>query len=413
MKTRGNLLGPAAILSIVLGLAGPLAALAAGPSVISLGSASHFALLAKAGISTTGTTSIVGDIGVSPAAATYLTGFSLDLPVGSSYSTSPIVVGNVYAPGYADPTPANLTSAVGAIETAYNDGAGRSNPTATELGAGNIGGLTIAPGLYSWGTAVLIPSNVTLSGTANDVWIFQVAQTLTMSEGTKVVLSGGALSSHVFWIVAGQTTIGTGADIQGTVLDKTGIVFATGAGGHGSYFAQTAITLDANTIIPPSAVAIVSEPVVTAAPVVVTQAPASHATSSGSTGSGSSSSGSSTTSTTPAAAAPITVVAPSPVVTHDVPTAHVYSAVPSASSSAMAALAHLYVVDLRYGSDGADVTALQKFLVAKALLVMPNGIAYGTFGPRTRAALRSLQAGWRLPVTGILDAMTRAAINPR
>ncbi len=379
MQTRTNLFGSAAILSIVLGLAGPAAALAAGPATISLGSAAHFALLSKSGISTTGTTSVVGDIGVSPAAATHLTGFSLDLPVGGSSSTSPIVIGKVYAPGYADPTPATLTTAIGDMETAYNDGAGRSNPTATELGAGNLGGLTIAPGLYQWGTSVLIPSNVTLSGTSKDVWIFQIAQTLTMSAGTKVVLSGGALPSNVFWIVAGQTTVGTGADIQGTVLDKTAIVFATSAGGHGSYFAQTAITLDANTIIPPSAIAVVSEPVVVpAAPVTVT-IPASTSTSTA-TGSGSSNAGASATTSvaSPAGSTNGTTV-PVPAASVANPVATTY-AVPTPSSPAPAVPGYRYGVELRYGSSGADVVALQKFLVAKSLLVVPKGSSTGRSG---------------------------------
>jgi len=253
MRSFNKLLGGAAVLSLVLGLAGPLAALAAGPAAVSLQSAGNFAILAKAGISTTGATMVTGDIGVSPAAATFITGFGLSLTADSSFATSSLVSGKVYAPGYADPTPANITAAVSDMETAYTDAAGRTNPTATELGAGNIGGLSLAPGLYKWGTGVTIPSDLTLAGGANDVWIFQIAQNLDVSSGVKIVLSGGATANNVFWAVAGQTTIGTTAEFNGNILDQTAIVMNTGATLNGRALAQTAVTLDANTVTAPSA----------------------------------------------------------------------------------------------------------------------------------------------------------------
>ena len=210
-------------------------------------------ILAKTGISTTGGTSVVGDIGISPATATYITGFGLTLSAGSAYSRSDSVDGEIYAPGYAAPAAANLTAAVSAMETAYTNGSGRTNPTATELGAGNIGGMTLAPGLYKWSTGVTIPTDLTLSGGANDVWIFVIAQNLSISSATKIILSGGAQYSNVFWVVAGQTTIGTTAVFNGNILDQTAIVLNTGATIYGKLFAQTAVTLDASTvnIIPP------------------------------------------------------------------------------------------------------------------------------------------------------------------
>jgi len=241
-------LGAAAALSLLLGLAGPLAAFASVPAAVSLQSAGNFAILAKAGISTTGSTMVTGDIGVSPAAATFITGFGLVLTAGSSYATSSLVSGKVYAPDYADPTPANITAAVSDMQTAYTDAAGRTTPTATELGAGNIGGLTLAPGLYKWGTGVTIPSDVTLAGGANDVWIFQIGQNLDVSSGVNIILSGGAMANNVFWAVAGQTTIGTTAKFNGNILDQTAIVMNTGATLNGRALAQTAVTLDANTV---------------------------------------------------------------------------------------------------------------------------------------------------------------------
>jgi hypothetical protein len=199
---------------------GPIAVFAAGPATVNLGAAGNFVILAKTGISTTGTTAVVGDIGISPAEASYITGLSLVLPAASAFSTSAQVTGKVYAPGYANPTPANLTTAVLDMQTAYTDGAGRAS-TVTELGAGNIGGLTLVPGVYKWGTGVTIPTDVTLSGGANDVWIFQVAQNLSVSSAAKIILSGGAQANNIFWVVAGQTTIGTTAVFNGNILDQT------------------------------------------------------------------------------------------------------------------------------------------------------------------------------------------------
>ncbi|OIP66627.1 MAG: hypothetical protein COV32_03115 [Candidatus Yonathbacteria bacterium CG10_big_fil_rev_8_21_14_0_10_43_136] len=271
MKTFNKVSVTVLTISLALGLFGINSAIAAGPSAINLGSAGNFTILSKTGVSTTGVTSVVGDIGVSPAQATYITGFALDLSVGSAYSTSPLVAGKVYAPGYADPTPANLTSAIGAMETAYTDGVGRTNPTATELGAGNIAGMTLAPGLYKWGTGVTISTDVTLSGSANDVWIFQIAQNLNVSSGAGILLSGGAQASNVFWVVAGQTTIGTTAVFNGIILDQTAIVLNTGATLNGRALAQSAVTLDSNSVNAPTAASsIVSIPVAVTTPTQVT-----------------------------------------------------------------------------------------------------------------------------------------------
>src|ERR1035437_9965517 len=102
--------------SLSLGLVLPFIALAAGPAGVNLGTAGNFVILAKTGISTTGVTSVVGDIGVSPAEATYITGFGLTLPAGSAFSTSSLVTGKVYAPSYAVPTPSNISTAVGDMQ---------------------------------------------------------------------------------------------------------------------------------------------------------------------------------------------------------------------------------------------------------------------------------------------------------
>ena len=133
------------------------------------------------------------------------------------------------------------------METAYKNAAGRTADV-TELGAGNIGGLTLAPGVYKWGTGVIIPTDVTLSGSKNAVWIFQIAGTLNISSAKKVILQSGALPKNIFWQVAGATTLGTNSTFNGNILDKTNIALQTGAVLNGRALAQTAVTLDANTV---------------------------------------------------------------------------------------------------------------------------------------------------------------------
>jgi hypothetical protein len=227
-------------------------ALAKGPTPVDLGTAGSFVILAKAGVSTTGTTKIVGNIGLSPAAETFITGFSQARDATNVFSTAPtIVTGKLFAANMAVPTPSNLTTAVGNMETAYTDAAGRTLPDTTELGAGNISGKTIAPGLHKWGTGLLLTSGVTLNGGANDVWIFQVAQDLTVGNGVIVTLSGGAQAKNIFWQIAGKTTLGTTSDFKGTILTKTLIALQTGARLNGRALAQTAVTLQANAVTAP------------------------------------------------------------------------------------------------------------------------------------------------------------------
>jgi hypothetical protein len=113
--------------------------------------------------------------------------------------------------------------------------------------------MTLAPGLYKWSTGVTIPTDVTLSGGQNDVWIFQIAQNLTVSSSTSVVLSGGAQAGNIFWQVAGQTTLGTNSVFNGNILDQTAIILNTGATLNGRALAQTAVTLDSNTVVKPTA----------------------------------------------------------------------------------------------------------------------------------------------------------------
>lgn len=222
---------------------------AAGPAPVNLGTAGNFVVLSKAGISTTGVTSITGNIGVSPISASAITGFGLILAPSGRYSKSSLVIGRIFAADYAPPTPAMMTTAVGDMETAYTDAAGRTLPGYTELYAGDLTGQTLPPGLYKWSTGVLVSAGgVTIAGSPTDVWIFQVAQDLTIDSGAIVSLSGGASPTNVFWQVAGQASLGTTAQMKGIILSETQIVMSTGARLLGRALAQTAVTLDANDI---------------------------------------------------------------------------------------------------------------------------------------------------------------------
>lgn len=228
------------------------AGLAEGPAPVLLGLAGTYVILAKTGISTTGTTKITGNIGVSPAARTYITGFDEIMDASNQFATSSLVEGRIYAANMAVPTPEQMTTAIGNIETAYTNASGRAVPAETELGGGNIGSLTIAPGLYKWSSGVTVPENVTLSGGPNDVWIFQIAENLSVSSGKGIVLSGGAQAKNVFWQIAGSVSFGTNSVFKGIVMCQTRIVMHTGATLNGRALAQTAVTLDANTITPPN-----------------------------------------------------------------------------------------------------------------------------------------------------------------
>lgn len=217
---------------------------------VGLGTAGNYVILAKSGISTVPPSAVTGDLGVSPIDSTAITGFPLILDGTTQFSTSSQVTGRVFGADYASPTPARLTTAVSDMETAYTDAAGRSLPDATELGAGNIGGMTIAPGLYKWGSGMTIPTDVTLSGGPNDVWIFQIAGNLTMASTRSVILSGGAQAGNIFWQVAGGVGVdlGTGSHFEGILMTQAGINLQTGASINGRLLSQTAVTLDANAV---------------------------------------------------------------------------------------------------------------------------------------------------------------------
>jgi hypothetical protein len=224
-------------------------ATASSLSAVDLGTAGNYVILAKTAINNSPTSAITGDIALSPAATSYITGFSLTNDIG--FATSSQITGKVYAADMASPTPVNLTTSVENMITAYNDAAGRPSPDFLELATGNIGGLTLTPGLYKWTNTVTLPSDVVISGGSNDVWIFQIAGDLTMSSAVNITLQGGAQAKNIYWQVAGAVTVGTTSHFEGVILSMTGITFQTGASLHGRALAQTAVILDGNAVTQP------------------------------------------------------------------------------------------------------------------------------------------------------------------
>ncbi|KAF8573802.1 antifreeze protein [Ramaria rubella] len=227
---------------------------ALGPAPVLLRSAGNFTILAKSGISTVPKSVITGNIGVSPAAATALTGFSLTLSTDGTHATSTQIVGNALAADFKSPTPSVMTTAIADMGTAHTDAAGRVNPDHLNLDSGKCGilaGVTLAPGLYKFSTGVLIASSITLSGSATDTWIFQIAETLTMTAAQKIILAGGALPANIVWVVAGATTFEAGAKFEGVLLGATSVALQTGTTMNGRILSQTAVTLQMATVTKP------------------------------------------------------------------------------------------------------------------------------------------------------------------
>jgi hypothetical protein len=243
MSIKPFILGTLALSLFVF--SGSAFAAAPGPAPVFLGAAGNFVILTKTGITDVPTSAVTGNIGTSP-----ITG-------AADLLTCTEVTGDVYSDDAAGPSPCSvmapstLTTAVLDMQQAYTDAAGRVTPDFTELGNGNIGGKTLIPGLYKWGTGVSIPTDVTLSGGPNDVWIFQIAGNLNVSNAVVVHLSGGAQAKNIFWQVAGLASFGTTSHVEGIILSKTMIAMQTGASINGRLYAQTAVTLQMNAVTQP------------------------------------------------------------------------------------------------------------------------------------------------------------------
>jgi len=212
---------------------------------VDLGVSGDFAILSKSGITNVPPSVITGNVGTSP-----ITGAALLL-------TCPQVIGDINTVDAAGPLPCRITDAPGLttavlnMQAAYTDAAGRSNPDYLNVGAGIIGGLKLYPGLHKWTSTLLIPTDIIISGGPNDVWIFQVSGTLTMSSAVRMILEGGAQASNIFWQVSGAVTLGTTSHFEGNLLGATSIAVQTGATVNGRLLAQTAVTLQMNTVTVP------------------------------------------------------------------------------------------------------------------------------------------------------------------
>jgi hypothetical protein len=197
-----------------------------------LGTAATYGVLGAATVTSTGVTTIIGDLGVSP---------------GSALTGSPVVSGTTHL-GDAAAARAQLD-----LTAAYNDAASRTSASISV--AGDIGGQTLGPGLYASASSLAISSgDLTLAGDANDVWIFQTGSTLVTTTGRRVVLGGGAQAGNVFWQVGSSATIGAGSVLAGTIMAAQSITMVAGATLEGRALALVgAVTLDANTITAPAA----------------------------------------------------------------------------------------------------------------------------------------------------------------
>jgi len=213
---------------------------------VNLGTTNGFVILAGSLISNVPTSAITGDIGLSPAARAAITGFGLGEVTGTIYASDDVAPAGVAA---------MLTAAKGDLTTAYNDAAGR---TATDIVilAGNLGGMTLTPGLYKSNTSLEISSGdltFNAGGNANAVFIIQIASSLTTTSGRQVILSGGAKASNIFWQVGSSATLGTTSVFKGNILADQSITMNTGASIEGRLMARiAAVTIASNTIVKPT-----------------------------------------------------------------------------------------------------------------------------------------------------------------
>jgi hypothetical protein len=202
---------------------------------VGLLSAANFAVLAGSTLTNTGPTSVTGDLGVSPGTAV------TDFPPGN-------LIGTQHA---GDPT---AGQGIADLTTAYNDAAGRTLCAVSK--SGNLGGQTLAPGLYKSTSSLEVTSGdptLDAQGDEDAVFIFQMASTLTTTSGRQVILSGGAKATNVFWQVGSSATLGTTSAFQGTIMADQAITVGTGATLTGRALARiAAVTLDGNTIVKPA-----------------------------------------------------------------------------------------------------------------------------------------------------------------
>lgn len=370
-------------ISFIFTLVSPGFALAA-ISAVNLGSADNFAILAKSGISNTGATRITGDVGVSPATASSVTGFNTMMDTSNKFSISPLVLGRLYASDYAPLAQTIMTAAINDMESAYTDAAERRNPREEKKGARDIGGLTFPPGLYKWDTEVIIRSDITLSGGTDDIWIFQIDGNLQTDSGVKINFLDGAQAKNIFWQVTGQTTLGSQSVFSGNILSKGAIALNAGANLNGRALSQATIILNANIVTGLSSTSPITVPTETASTVAKSAL------------------------MVPAVFPQEAHTPPTPVVvakTTTIPTPFIFGQ-----------QVRTIAINLTLGNRGKSVTALQEFLISQnkgpaTQTLMKNG-ATNYFGTLTRSALMEFQKSVGItPASGYFGPITRAYLS--
>ena len=252
---------------------GPVGAACTGTGCVNLGTSANYAILAKTGVSTVPSSVVTGNVGLSPAARSFLTGWALIAePTDTSFGSAQVVApGRLFAAdNVGGTTSVDLTTAVGDMQTAYTAANGMAKsggalpaggptecPGSTGPGAaaGAFGGMTITPGVYTCTVTIGIATgtNVTLSGAG--VYVFRTSQGINQASGTQVLLTNGAVAQNVFWVPAMAVSIvgtaGTATKMAGVILAKTNIAVGTNATVNGRLLAQTAVSLDQATVTQP------------------------------------------------------------------------------------------------------------------------------------------------------------------
>ena len=194
-----------------------------------LGAAASFAVLGASTVTNTGPTIVGQDLGVY--GGTSITGFPPGLVVGAIHATDAVA-----------------QQAQSDVTTAYNDLAGQACDT-TFLAPTDLGGMTLLPGVYCFGSTAALTGTVTLSGNSAAVWVFKIGSALTTAPASKVALIGGAQSCHVFWQVGSSATLDTTTSFVGNILALASITLNTSASLDGRALARNgAVTLDTNNV---------------------------------------------------------------------------------------------------------------------------------------------------------------------
>lgn len=227
---------------------------------INLRGAEEFTILAKAGITNIGNhhTEITGNVGSSPIAANFMDNVYCDeMSNGKIYGVDASYAGGTGGTacslGNAD-AKTQVDNAVLDMAVAYTDAAGRASPDYSEYGAGKISdGRPLKPGLYRWGTNVVMDKDITFEGSKDDVWIFQISGNLYQARETKMILGRDALAKNVFWQLTENVALGDKAYFVGVVLAKTHIALNPRAQVNGRLLSQTQVTLQDNIVNQPVA----------------------------------------------------------------------------------------------------------------------------------------------------------------